>query len=68
MNISCKKKYTLCFRYYDIDSEDSILYSMRYKSILEYPEILIILSIHKEGFSHLIHQENLTFNKRIQND
>ncbi|VVC41415.1 Zinc finger, HIT-type [Cinara cedri] len=55
-------------KYYEIDSEDSILYTLRYKSILEYPEILVILSIHKEGFSHLIYQENpiLHNNKRIK--
>ncbi|XP_027852691.2 box C/D snoRNA protein 1 [Aphis gossypii] len=49
-------------KYYQLDSEDSILYSLRYKTILEYPEILIVLSIHKDTFSDLLYIENSTFN------
>ncbi|XP_025419730.1 box C/D snoRNA protein 1 [Sipha flava] len=48
-------------KYYELDPEDSISYSLRYKSILEYPEILVVLTIHKDAFSELI-CENSTYN------
>lgn len=59
--------FKFCFRYYEIDPEDSISYSLRYKSILEYPEILVVRSIHKEAFSDLFHVESQPFKKPIKN-
>jgi len=50
-------------KFYEIDGEDSLSYSLRHKSILEYPEILIIMSIHKEAYTDLLYVENSTFNK-----
>ncbi|XP_015363493.1 PREDICTED: box C/D snoRNA protein 1 [Diuraphis noxia] len=49
-------------KYYELDSEDTISYNLRYKTILEYPEILVVLSIHKDAFSDLLYVENSTFN------
>lgn len=54
------------FRYYELDSDDTILYSLRYKSILEYPEILVIMSIHREAFNEFLYVENSPHNKSIK--
>jgi len=53
-------------KYYELDSDDSVSYSLRYKSILEYPEILVIMSNHKDEFSDLLYYENVTFNKSMK--
>lgn len=58
--------FLYCFRYYELDSDDTLLYSLRYKSILEYPEILVIMSIHKEAFSDLLYVDNLPYKKSIK--
>lgn len=64
--IKCKcfaKFVWYCFRYYELDSDDSILYSLRSKSILEYPEILVVMSIHKEAFNGLLYIDKSPYNK-----
>ncbi|XP_050420645.1 box C/D snoRNA protein 1 [Adelges cooleyi] len=50
-------------KYYEVDPEESLVYNLRNKSILEYPEILIVLSIHKDTFSELLYVERPMFNK-----
>ncbi|XP_050544954.1 box C/D snoRNA protein 1 [Daktulosphaira vitifoliae] len=54
-------------KYYELDSEESLLYNLRNKSILEYPEILVVLSVHKDTFSELLHFEKPMFHRKPMN-